>query len=198
MHHAHLRIIIEDPLLLFSTDSYAATIIRAEKSVATLEINRKKAQKVIMEQSPDKHIKVTKSPFFTVTYENAKVVMANDSWTQLDVSEEFKKAMSPKDGWFKLECSFLMDPHLALVVYCHKVDIEHLISVLKSILNLDPLRIWVGASTHGKLVVALITGFIMSMFIRDLKPDRVTKKIDGKPTEVDPGPAFARVYAHAH
>ena len=173
----------------FSADSYAAALVRAEKSVATLEINRQKAQKAIKEQKPDKHIKVTKSPFFMVTYENAKIVMTNDPWVQLDKSEELRKAMSPKDGWFKLDCSFPMDPRLALVVYRHRVNIEHLISVLKSILNLDPLRVWKGASIRGKIVVSLITGFMLSMFIRDMKPIKVTKKIDGKPTDVPTRPS---------
>ena len=168
----------------FSIDSYAASVVRAEKAVAALDISRKKAQKAIKEQKPEKHIRITKSPFFTVTYENAKIVMTNDPWVQLDVSEELKKAVSPKSGWFKLECSFPMDPRLALVVYRHRVDIEHLISVLKSIMNLDPLRVWEGASIRGKVAVALNSGFMLSMLIRDMDPVKVVKKIDGKPTDV--------------
>ena len=168
----------------FSIDSYAASVVRAEKAVAALDISRKKAQKAIKEQKPEKHIRITISPLLTAPYANATIVMTNAPWVQLDVSEELKKAVSPKSGWFKLECSFPMDPRLALVVYRHRVDIEHLISVLKSIMNLDPLRVWEGASIRGKVAVALNSGFMLSMLIRDMDPVKVVKKIDGKPTDV--------------
>lgn len=173
----------------FSSDSYASALVRAEKAVAALELSRQKAQKVIEEQRPDKHIKVDRSPFFTITYENAKIVMTNDPWVQLDEGEELKKAISPKDGWFKLECSFPMDPRLALVVYRHRVNIEHTISVLKSVLNLNPMRVWSKGSSRGKLVIALISEFILSMFIRDLEPTKVIRRIDGKPVEVEAKPS---------
>ena len=169
--------------LFFSADSYAASLSRAEKAVKSLEKDRIRAQNILTSGNPDSFIKIDDSPFFTVEYENAKFVMTRDPWIEMDVDSELKKAVAPRNGWFKLECSFEMDPRLALVVYRHRVDVEHMISVLKSVVNLDPLRVWSEGSTRGRLVIALVTDFILSMFIKDLEPRKEVRNIDGKPVE---------------
>ncbi len=76
-----------------------------------------------------------------------------------------------------------MDPRLAIVTYRHRVEEEHLISSLKSVINVDPLRVWAAGSTRGKLVLGLISQFLLSMLIHDMGPDVTIKVIDGKSVE---------------
>lgn len=170
--------------LFFSVDSYAAGISRAEKAVRSLEIERRKAQKVIERGDAEKLIRKPKSPFYEVEIEGAKIVMTNDPWVELDPEKELKDAIPTRNGWFKLECSFAMDPRLALVIYRHRVDIEYAISIFKSTIKTAPFRVWDECSTRGKLVVGAIVEFILFMALRDTKPEMVAKEIDGKSVKV--------------
>lgn len=170
--------------LFFSVDSYAAGLLRAQKAVKDLDAEREKAKKVLGSGKTDKLIKTVKSPFFEVIIENARVVMTEDPWVEIDPSKKLSDAIPTKSGWFKLECSFPMDPRLALTIYRHRVDIEYAISILKSTINVAPLRVWDEGSTRGKLVLGLIVEFILFMAINDAKPENRTKIVDGKPVEV--------------
>lgn len=153
--------------LYFSVDSYAAGVSRAEKAVRSLEIERQKAQRIIAKGNAEKLIRKPKSPFYEVVIEGARVVMTNDPWVELDPEKELKDAVPTKNGWFKLECSFAMDPRLALVIYRHRVDIEYAISIFKSTVNVAPFRVWDECSTRGKLVIGAIVEFILFMALRD-------------------------------
>lgn len=170
--------------LFFSVDSYAAGVSRAEKKVKSLEIERQKAQKIISDGNAEKLIRKPTSPFYEVEIEGAKIVMTNDPWVEIDPDKELKDAIPTKNGWFKLECSFPMDPRLALTIYRHRVDIEYAISVFKSTVNVAPFRVWDGCSTRGKLVIGAIVEFILSMALRDTEPEMRTREIDGKPVKV--------------
>ena len=118
--------------LFFSVDSYAAGITRAEKAVKSLEKDCRKAQKVIERGDAEKLIRKPKCPFYEVEIEGAKIVMTNAPWVELDPDKELKDAIPTRNGWFKLECSFAMDPRLALVIYRHRVDIEYAILIFKN------------------------------------------------------------------
>lgn len=179
--------------LYFSVDSFAATMARAEKALAAKEIERRRAQGILTCNDALKVIKLPKSPFYEVEIKEAKLVMLDDPWVELDPKKELKDAMPTRGGWFKLECSFPMDPRLALVVYRHRVDVEHLISSLKSVVNVSPLRVWGEDSTRGRFVLGLIMQFVLAVFIDDLEPERTVKRIDGKPVEVSVRPRSSTV-----
>lgn len=179
--------------LYFSIDSYGASISRAQKAVAAKDEDRKRAQKVLERGDAMKVIKLPKSDYYTVEIDGAKLVMTNDPWMAIDPDKELKDSMPAKAGWFKLECSFPMDPRLALVVYRHRVDIEHLISSLKSVINLDPLRVWAGDSIRGRLVIGLICQFMLSAAIYEMEPSKKRRTVDGKEVEVTVKPSPATV-----
>lgn len=175
--------------LYFSGDSYAATLARAERALAVKELERKRAQMILKDANPGRHLKLPKNPFFEYRIEGISVLMTLDPWVELDPAKELKDAIAPKQGWFKLECSIPLDPRLALVVYRHRVDIEHLISAIKSVINVAPMRVWTKGSTRGKLVIALIAEFILSTALYDLESEIVSKKVDGKPVSVRSKPS---------
>ena len=175
--------------LYFSVDSYAAGLCRAEKAVKTLEDERLKALKVIKEGNAEKLIRKPKNPFYEVEISGAKIVVTGDPWVEIDPDKKLKESIPTKNGWFKLECSFPMDPRLALIVYRHRVDIEYAISILKSTINMAPLRVWDECSTRGKLVLGMIVEFILFAAINDMEAEMKTKVIDGKPVSVPVKPS---------
>lgn len=175
--------------LFFSVDSYAAGVSRAEKAVQSLEIERKKAQEIIKHGNAEKLIRKPKSPFYEVEIDGAKIVMTNDPWVDIDPDKELKDAIPTKNGWFKLECSFAMDPRLALVIYRHRVDIEYAISIFKSTIKTAPLRVWDECSTRGRLIIGAIVEFILFMALGDTEPEMKTREIDGKLVEVPVRPS---------
>ncbi len=179
--------------LLFSADSYAAALATAERTVAAREILREKAKKALSEGNPMKGVKTEKNYFYEVVVDSARFVMTHDPWIQIDPEKQLKDAVPPRGGWFKLECSFPMDPRLALLIYRHRVDIEHLISALKSVVKLDPLRVWAEGTTRGRLVLALIVQFILSVLIDDIEPTEAEKMVDGKPTKAPVRPSARTV-----
>jgi len=169
----------------FSVDSYAAAISRAERTVATKELERQRAQKVLNGMNPRKLVKTEKNPFFEVVIDSIKVLMTNDPWLDIDPEKELKDAIPTNGGWFKLESSVPMDPLLVLLIYRHRVDIEHLISSLKSVVNFVPMRVWGEGTTRGKLVLVLIAQFIVSVAMNDMEPERRIREIDGMPMPVE-------------
>lgn len=165
----------------FSVDSYVAAISRAERAVAIKELERQRARKVLNGMNPKKLVKTEKNPFFEVVIDGIKVVMTNDPWLDVDPEKELKDAIPTNGGWFKLESSIPIDPLLVLLIYRHRVDIEHLISSVKSVVNLAPIRVWGDGTTRGKLVLALITQFIVSAAMNDMEPVKERRMIDGIP-----------------
>ena len=70
---------------------------------------------------------------------------------------------------------------------------EHLISSLKSVVSLKPLRVWSTASERGALLVGLISQLIVSVVRWEMVPDVVQKKVDGKITDVGVKPAYRTI-----
>ena len=169
--------------LFFSVDSYAAGLSRAEKAVKALEAERLKAQKTIKDGKAEKLVKTPKNSFYEVQIDGARIVMTNDPWIELDPEKELKDAIPTRNGWFKLQCSFAMDPRLVLIIYRHRVDIEYAISIIKSTVNMAPFRVWDKCSTRGKLVIGAIVEFIIFAALNDVEPEMRVKEIDGKPVE---------------
>ncbi len=84
--------------LFFSSDSYAASIVRAERAIAEKEIKRRKAQKDLEDGDAKKLISLPNNPFYEVVVGDAKLVMTIDPWIELDPEKELKDAMSPRGG----------------------------------------------------------------------------------------------------
>lgn len=179
--------------LYFSADSYAAEISRAEKTVRDLEAERRRAQTVLERGDPMKAISVKATRFYTVRVNDAELVMLDDPWVDIDPRKALKDAISPKGGWFKLECPFPMDPRLALVIYRHRVDVEYMISCLKSVINMDPMRVWTVDSSRGKLALGLMAQFILSAAVYEMEPIMAVKTVDGRETEVPTKPSYRTV-----
>jgi hypothetical protein len=173
----------------FSVDSYLASLAKAEKAVTGREREREEAREVLSGKKRKGLVKTVKNCFFEVVIDGFTVVMTADPWTEVDPEKELEDAMPADGGWFKIESSVPMDPLLVLLIYRHRVDIEHLISSVKSVVNLDPLRVWGEGTTRGKLVLALITQFIVSAALNDVKPERAWKTVDGRSTEVEKRPS---------
>ena len=167
----------------FSVDSYLASVRSAERAVKERELEREEAKKVLSGRKRKGLVKTAKNSFFEVVVEGFRIVMTDDPWTDVDPEKELEDAMPPDSGWFKLESSVPMDPILALLIYRHRVDIESMISSIKSVVNLDPLRVWGDDTTRGKLVLALITQFIVSAALYDVEPLREIKLADGLQVE---------------
>ena len=159
--------------------------LRAEKAVALKEQQRKRAQDMIKSKNPSRFVKVESNPFVIVKVGQVELVVTDDPWVELDLDRELKDAVAPTDGWFKLESSLPLDPRLALLIYRHRVDVEHIISSIKSVLNLDPMRVWNKDSSRGKLVLALILQFLESSALQEMVHEKVIRWIDGKPCEVE-------------
>lgn len=173
----------------FSVDSYLASFAKAEKTVTVREMEREEAKKVLSGKKRKGLVKTAKNCFFEVVVDGFTVVMTADPWTEVDPDKELEDAMPADGGWFKIESSVPMDPLLVLLIYRHRVDIEHLISSVKSVVNLDPLRVWGEGTTRGKLVLALITQFIVSAALNDVKPVCTWKTVDGRRAETSKRPS---------
>jgi transposase len=119
-----------------------------------------------------------------------EVQMRLNPWLDDDLMLAAKEEAGERCGWFKLQSSDWLEPSEALDVYRHRVGIEHLISSIKSVVNLKPLRVWSKSSVRGSLLLALIAQLQISMLRYDMEPEIVEKMIDGKivRTEHKPSP----------
>lgn len=120
---------------------------------------------------------------------NVVLKLVRDPWEEIDIKGAIETSMAPDKGWFKLECSVPLDPRVALILYKHRVDVKHLISALKSAINLKPLRVWIPESTRGSLLLSTICELIVSLLITDMEPEMVERTIDGKTTVVGKKPS---------
>ena len=65
-------------------------------------------------------------------------------------------------------------------LYCHRTGIESLISSIKSVVNLKPLRMWNKSSTREAVLLAMIVQLCISTVRFDMEPDIIEKKVHGK------------------
>lgn len=170
--------------LFFSVDSYVASVSRAMRAVEQMDSDRIKAQKVLMSTNTRGLYTTIQNPYFRVEIADASIIMTDDPWMEIDVDKELAEAIPTKGGWFKLQSSLNLDPLLVLLIYRHRVDIEHMISSIKSVINTDPMRVWGEGSTRGKLIVALICQFIISSTMNDMEAKEESKVVDGKMIKV--------------
>jgi transposase len=166
--------------LFFSADKYIRKINAAEKKA-------EKMASITAENLYTNKKKPRKSDF---------VVLKHNPYVDVDIRISVQKVLDPFDpddnlkavdelagdrcGLFKLESSFPMDPATVLGVYRSRIAVEHLISSIKSVVKLKPLRVWKNSSVDGALLMALIAQLLVSLTIVDLRGIEVEKKIHGK------------------
>ena len=157
------------------------------RSVSTAERRAGKMAAVAAENLYTDRRKPRKSDF---------LVLKRNPYVNVDIRISVQKVLDPFDpednmravsdlmgdrcGMFKLESSLPMDPATALRVYRYRTTIEHLISSIKSVVRLEPLRVWKPSSVNGALLMALIAQLIVSLTIVDLKGTNVRKNVRGK------------------
>jgi transposase len=166
--------------LFFSFDKYMRKINSAEKKA-------KKLADIAIENLYTNRKKPRESDF---------IIRKNNPYTDVDVKIGVQKLLDPFDpednlkvideligdlcGYFKLESSFPMDLGTAVDVYRSRIAIEHLISSIKSVVKLKPLRVWKSSSVNGALLMALIAQLLISLTIVDLKGTEIEKNVHGK------------------
>jgi len=175
--------------LFFSVDRYILGMISAERRTKKLADELREARETAADPKINKLVTVKKNPFYKVRIKEYEVSMTLDPWLDVDIMKAAKADAGERCGWFKLQCSKRLDPKTALDIYRRKAGIEHLISSIKSVVNLRPLRVWSGSSVRGSLLLALIAQLIVSMVRHDLEPETVIRWDDGKRTAVPRKPS---------
>ena len=175
--------------LFFSVDRYVLGQAAADRKAAKLAQQLTDAKDIMKEPRIGKLVTVKRNPFYDVMIKSFEIQMKLNPWLDGDILLAAKEEAGDRCGWFKLQSSEWMDPAEALDVYRHRVGIEHLISSIKSVVNLKPLRVWSRSSVRGSLMLALIAQLQISMLRYDMVPDIIVKMVDGRRTVVEHKPS---------
>ena len=159
--------------LFFSVDRFMLGQASADRRAARMAKQLTEAKDMMREPKLTKLVTVKRNPFYDVMIKSFEVQMKLNPWLDDDLLMAAKEEAGERCGWFKLQSSDWMEPSEALDVYRHRVGIEHLISSIKSVVNLKPLRVWSKSSVRGSLLLALIAQLQVSMVRYDLEPEKV-------------------------
>ena len=166
--------------IFFSAEKYARAVMNAGKRAGRLAA-------IVAENSFENPKKVRKSDFITVRKNpfvdvdvRISVQRTLDPFDPDDIDVAVEELMGDRCGYFKLESSEPMEPIVAISVYRSRVGIEHMISSIKSVVKLKPIRVWKTPSVNGALLLALIVQLIVSLTIVDMKGEETVKEIRGK------------------
>lgn len=176
--------------LYFSVDRYILGSYAADRRAHRLAAQLKEAKDALKDPKPERFVSVKKNPFYEVKSVKCEVSMTLNPWLEEDIAKAISETTDEDCGWFKLECSNPLPPEEALDKYRHRTAVESLISSIKSIVNLQPLRVWSKSSTRGALLLALIAQLTVSMVRYDLEPSIERKKIDGRWVDADVKPSI--------
>ena len=113
----------------------------ADRRAAKLAQQLTEAKDMMKEPKLGKLVKVKRNPFYDVMIRSFEVQMKLNPWLDDDILVAAKEEAGERCGWFKLQSSDHLEPEVALDTYRHRVGIEHLISSIKSVVNLKPLRV---------------------------------------------------------
>ena len=177
--------------LYFSVDRYIMGHLSAERRALRLMEMARDAKEYVEKQDPRKVVRPVKNPFFKVKSVKVEVEMTLNPWLEEDVAKAIKETEKDDCGWFKLESSKRLTPLQALDLYRHRAGIEALISSIKSVVNMKPLRVWSASSTRGAVLLGMIAQWCVSMVRYDMEPDQVVKRIDGRVVRMDHKPSTA-------
>ncbi|AYQ55658.1 hypothetical protein BKD89_07630 [Methanomethylophilus alvi] len=175
--------------LFFSADRYVMGQAAAERRAAKLAQQMTDARDIMKEPKIGKLVTVKRNPFYDVMIKSFEIQMKLNPWLDGDILLAAKEEAGDRCGWFKLQSSEWMEPSEALDIYRHRVGIEHLISSIKSVVNLKPLRVWSRSSVRGSLMLALIAQLQISVLRYDMEPDIIEKMVDGKRTRIEHKPS---------
>lgn len=166
---------------------------RVDKAVRSLRMQYDKAVELKACPDPKKVFKSVRGRYFSATVTDADFDFSNEVGEGFDERRAREEAEPKRLGWFKLQCSYDMDPRIALVVYRHRVAVERMISGIKNVANLIPLRVWNTGRTRGALMLSMLSQLVVSTLIRELEPAKVKKMVDGRPLEVPSRPSARTV-----
>lgn len=179
--------------LFFSVDRYILGSYAAERRTIRMAEKLKEAKTALEDPKPERFVTIKKSPFFEVRSVKCEVSMTLNPWLEEDIAKAISESKGDDCGWFKLQCSKRLPAREALELYRHRATIESLISSIKSIVNLQPLRVWSKSSTRGAILLALIAQLTVSMVRYDLEPEVVRKRIDGKWVDMETRPSVETI-----
>jgi len=173
--------------LFFSSDLFIKSSYAAERKVNEMV----DAAKHYSETG-----RVRKSDFVTLKKNLCADVTVNVSvQTKLEFDDEHeiermvKAEIGPRCGFFKLESSHELTPLEALRKYRKRVTVEHLISSLKRVTGIKPLRVWSRQSIRGSLMLGILSEVVIGMARFEMETRTETKRIDGKITEIASKPS---------
>lgn len=83
--------------------------------------------------------------------------------TETDMRRMVRERMGIKCGFFKLESDRELTPREALLQYRRRASVEQLISSLKRITGIKPMRVWNPDSVDGSMVLALLSEAVIAM-----------------------------------
>ena len=173
----------------FSVDRYYLGMRSAERRTKKQADDLKSAKGAAENPRIGKLVSVKKNPFYEVKEISCDILMTLDPWLDDDVMKATEANAGEMCGWFKLQCSKRLEPGSVLDIYRHRSGIEHLISSIKSVVKLKPMRVWSGSSVRGSLLLALIAQLIVSMVRHDMEPEAATKWEDGKKVTIHRKPS---------
>lgn len=168
--------------LFFSSDLFVKNAYRAERKVSEMA----EAARYYSEKG-----KVRKSDFVTIKKNLcADVDVKVSVQTKMgfddpaEIERIVKKEMGVRCGFFKLESSHELTPLEALRKYRKRVTVEHLISSLKRVTGIKPLRVWKTQSIRGAMMLGLLSESVIGMarYEMDFKTER--KMIEGRMTTI--------------
>ena len=87
------------------------------------------------------YVKISKVPWIEV---DVKLTLQEQlvPYSEMDVERLVRDRMGVKCGFFKLESNLKLTAKEALTKYRRRVGVEHLISSLKRITGIKPIRVW--------------------------------------------------------
>lgn len=179
--------------LFFSLKLYLKGMICAERKAQRMMDYLIDAKEFSKDPKPEKLVTVKRNPFYKVKNIRLDFEMTLDPWLEGSLEDAIGQTAGDVCGWFKLQCSKDMDPKKVLDIYRHRSNIEHMISSIKRIVNMKPLRVWAENSPRGAMLLGLISQLVVSMIRYDLEPDKAVKKVEGKIITVDHKPSIATI-----
>ena len=118
------------------------------------------------------YVKVSKRPWINV---EVKVTLQGrlTSYSETEIERLVRERMGIKCGFFKLESDRQLTAKDALIKYRRRVGVEHLISSLKRITGIKPIRVWNEESVNGSMVLALLSEAAVAMAQHCIPPSEI-------------------------
>jgi len=179
--------------LFFSIDTFISELYSIDREAEKERIELELARTVIKDKNPSGLIMTKKNKYVKIKVTGFECKVTLDPWTDIDFVEEANRKLELTGGWFKIQSSVRLEPKQVLTMYRHRVTVEHLVSSLKSIVNVKPMRVWNEKNERGALLLGIITQLIISLIRLLMKPVETIKKHDGRVMVVDCKPSYKKI-----